>query len=115
MPIINAIRILHKDIYCTSNKLSKRDKLGIHTLTETVCIEILSLAVEATFKPKYAKKDYLEALRVKVEILKHLIRTEHELEILDNKTYLRISEQIVEISKMTNGWINYLTQKEPSS
>ena len=53
----------------------------------------------------------LEILRIKVEILKHLVRTEHELEIIDMKTYLRLSEQLIEISKMTNGWINFVTQK----
>jgi len=51
-------------------------------------------------------------MRVQIEILKHLIRTEHELNILDLKTYIRLSEQIIEISKMTNGWISYITQKE---
>ncbi len=111
LPIIHAIRILHKDIYCTSGKFSKRDKLGIHATVEAFCVEILSLAIEASFKPKYAKKDSLDALRLKTEILKHLIRTENELEIIHDKTYLRFSEQIVEISKMTNGWINFVTEK----
>ena len=115
MPIIHAIRILHKDIYCINKKLSKRDKLGIHATIEALCVEILSLAVEAAFRSKYTKKDALETLRVKVEILKHLIRTEHELEIIQDKTYLRLAEQIVGISKMTSGWISYVTQKEPSS
>jgi len=79
-------------------------------VVETQCVEILALAVSAAFKPKSQKLPTLEVLRVKIEVLKHLIRTEHELEIIDAKTYLRISEQSVEISKMTNGWINY-TQK----
>lgn len=53
----------------------------------------------------------LENLRLKIEVLKHLIRTEHELRIIEEKTYLRLAEQLVEISKMTNGWINFVTQK----
>ena len=108
--IVHAIRILHKDLYCISGKLSKRDKLGIHAVVETQCVEILALAVSAAFKPRQQKLLPLESLRIKVEILKHLIRTEHELEIIDTKTYLRLSEQLIEISKMANGWINY-TQK----
>ncbi|MBI2475882.1 MAG: four helix bundle protein [Candidatus Taylorbacteria bacterium] len=111
LPIIHAIRILHKDLYCIAGKLSKRDKLGLHARVETSCIEILGLAVEAAFKPKTQKIGSLESLRIKVEILKHLIRTEHELEIIDVKTYLRLSEKLVKISKMTNGWINFVTQK----
>lgn len=112
LPIIHAIRILHKDIYSISGKLAKRDKLGIHSLIETKVINILSLVIESAFKARSQKQSFLETTRVQIEVLKHLIRTEHELGILDMKTYIRISGQIIEISKMTNGWISYITQKE---
>ena len=55
----------------------------------------------------------MEKLRIKNSVLQNLLRTENELKIIEDKTYLRIAEQIMEISKMNNGWINYLTQKEP--
>ncbi len=112
MPIIHTIRILHQDIYRTNEKLSKRDKLGIHRVLESLSIEILSLAVETAFKPKHLKKNVLEILRIKIEILKHIVRTEYELGIINDKTYLRISGQAVQVSKMTNGWINFIAQKE---
>ncbi|MDD5318193.1 MAG: four helix bundle protein, partial [Candidatus Pacebacteria bacterium] len=99
-------------IYIISAKLTKRDKLGLHTTVEDTCIEMLSLSIEAAFKSKLQKKTVLEFLRVRTEVLKHLVRTENEIHILDLKTYLRLSEQIVEISKMINGWITYITQKE---
>jgi len=106
-PIIHAIRILHKDLYYISNKISKPDKIGIHANVLTQSIKILKLAVETAFKPRELKRPILEILRVEIEILKHLIRTENELCIIDAKTYLRLAEQLVEISKMTNGWIGY--------
>ncbi|MES2059522.1 MAG: four helix bundle protein [Patescibacteria group bacterium] len=115
LPIIHKLRILHKDIYCTSEKFSKRDKLGIHGTIETVSIDMLSLAIEAAFKSRHQKQTTLESLRLKVEILKHLIRTECELKIINERTYLRLSEQMVEISKMTNGWLNFITQKDSSA
>ena len=110
--IFHKIRILHQDIYRISEKLSKRDKLGIHSTAESLCVEILSLAIEAAFKPKYLKKSILETLRVKIEVMKHIVRSEHELNIVDEKTYLRISKQLVEISKMTGGWINFIDQNK---
>ena len=112
MPIIHAIRILHKDLYSISGKFSKRDKLGIHSIIENQTLTVLSLAIESAFKPRQSKQIILETMRVQIEVLKHLIRTENELGILAMKTYIRLSEQLIEISKMTNGWINYLTQKE---
>ena len=35
-----------------------------------------------------------------------------ELKIIDTKTYLRLSEQLVEISKMANGWISYISKTQ---
>jgi hypothetical protein len=107
--------LLHKDIYCTAEKLSKRDKLGLHSQIEKQSIVCLTLAVESAFKPKSAKTSSLEHLRLQVEILKHLIRTEHELSIIPEKIYIRLSEQLVEISKMTTGWLLYATQTQKGS
>jgi hypothetical protein len=85
--------------------------LGIHLEIEKLCIEILSLAIESAFQVKILKKPALEKLRVKIGVLQNLIRTENELLIIDDKTYLRLSIQIVGISKETTNWINYFTQK----
>ena len=98
-------------MYVASAKLSKRDKLGIHAIIEKTCIDILSLAIEASLKPKITKKESLEILRIKIGLLQNLIRTEYELEIIDQKRYLYLSSQTIEISKMANGWLNYVNTK----
>ena len=77
-----------------------------------MCIEILSLAIESAFRPKSVKLNSLEMLRIKTNVLKNIVRTEYEIKVIDMRTYIRISEQLVEISKMTNGWINFVTEKE---
>ena len=77
-----------------------------------MCIEILSLAIESAFRPKSVKLNSLEILRIKTNVLKNIVRTEYEIKVIDMRTYIRISEQLVEISKMTNGWINFVTEKE---
>lgn len=97
-------------MYTIGQTLPKRDKLGIHTIIETRTIELLALAVESAFSKSHQKLPILERLRVRIEVLKHLVRTEHELCIIQERVYLRLSEQLVEVSKMTNGWIAY-TQK----
>jgi len=111
IPIIPKIRILHKDLYVISRKLGKRDKLGIHAVIENLCVEILSFSIEAAFQTKFFKKPTLEKLRIKISVLQNLIRTEYELQIVEQKIYIRLSEQLVEISKMANGWLNFITQK----
>ena len=106
--IIHEIRILYAELYRIGSKLSKRDKLGIHALLEEKCIDALDLALQAAFQQHTLKCPTLESLRIKLEVLKHLIRSEHELVLIDEKTYLRLSEQVIEISKGANRWIAYL-------
>jgi hypothetical protein len=94
-----------------SQKLSKRDKLGIHSKIENLCLEILSLSIETSLKSGISKKIPLELLRIKISIIQNLIRTENELKIIGDKSYLHLSVQVTEISKMTNGWLNYINTK----
>jgi hypothetical protein len=53
----------------------------------------------------------LELLRIRIGLLQNLIRTENELCIIGEKSYLHLSSQIIEISKMANGWLNYINTK----
>ena len=108
--IIHIVKKLYATIYLVSNKLQKRDKLGIHLQIERLALDIMSGIVKAYFSPKNKKLSPLETTRVSLEILKHLVRTEYELKIIEEKAYIRIESLIVEISKMTNGWIKYLAQ-----
>ncbi|HEY4498471.1 MAG TPA: four helix bundle protein [Candidatus Paceibacterota bacterium] len=107
---MHAIRMLHLEIYRIGKKLPKGDKLGIHAEVERKCFKLLSCSIEAAYRPRKEKTETLVELRLTTEVLKNIWRTECELGIVDEKTYLRIAEKMVEISKMTNGWITY-TQK----
>lgn len=68
------------------------------------------LAVSAALEAKQSKLSLLNALRIKIEILKRLIRLEHELNIITNKVYIKLEKELQEISKMTSGWIKLLTR-----
>jgi hypothetical protein len=97
--------LLHKDIYTIGQKLSKRDKLGIHKEIENVTLELFSLLIESAFTSIPAKLKPLEAARIRASLLQNITRTENELGILEERAYLRISENLVSISKDINGWI----------
>ncbi len=79
---------------------------------ERLCINILSLAIEGSFQIKILKKPTLERLRVKIGVLQNLIRTENELLIIDDKTYIRLSTKLFEISKEATNWINYVARSQ---
>lgn len=101
---------LKQDITQIGNSLSKRDKLGIHSRVEKIALEAMSSIIRATFSSKNEKLPFLEKSRLSLEVLKHLARTEYEMNIIPEKAYIRIECHIIETSKMTNGWIKYLAQ-----
>lgn len=70
----------------------------------------MSDIVRAQFSGKSEKLATLESVRISLEVLKHLLRMEYEIKIVDEKTYIRISALLIATSKQANGWIKYLTQ-----
>jgi len=68
------------------------------------------LTTTAAFEIKNNKFLILNSARIKIEILKRLIRIACELKIVEDKKYLELELDLQEISKMTNGWIKYLSQ-----
>ena len=92
--------------------MPKRDKLGIYSKIENGCVEILSISIEAALQSKNNKIEFLKKLHIKIEILKHLIRTCFEIHIIKDKPYFNLEITLQEVSKMASGWLKYQTQKE---
>ena len=113
IPLIHSVKAVYATIYQTGNKLPKREKLGIHAEIERIMIDTIADIVRASLAPRVRKTDSLEKARVSIEVLKHLIRTEYELKVIEQKAYIRIESLLVEASKMTNGWIKYLQTQNP--
>ena len=111
--IVSHIRSLYKNIYLIGNNLSKRDKLGLHTVIEKICIETLSLSIKASIENRAEKWETIRKLRIDIEILKNLVRTEFELKTIQEKQYLRIEEALQEISKEALGWEKYANKNSP--
>jgi hypothetical protein len=113
IPVIHNLRKLYAFIYSIGNKLSKRDKLGIHNHIEKELLKIFSLLINASFESKLEKIISLKKARLQIETLKQLIRMEYEIKIIPEKTYLIIELKLQEISKMTNGWLKYMETQNP--
>ena len=111
--VIHSIKQVYTLIYQVGKKLSKSDKLGIHAHAEQITREILQNLIRASFARSTEKLEILEYTRISLEVLKHFVRTEYELQIIEEKQYIRIESIVIETSKMTNRWIKYLEQKSP--
>lgn len=74
----------------------------------------MSNIIRASILPKHNKEDLLTETRLSLEVIKHLIRTEYDLKIIDQKTYIRLEGLTVELSRMITGWIKYLKIQNPA-
>jgi hypothetical protein len=70
----------------------------------------MTALIKTSLTTRNKKLEPLEEARLSLEVTKHLVRTEYELNIITQKQYIHIESLLVESSKMTNGWIKYLTQ-----
>ncbi|PIR88041.1 MAG: hypothetical protein COU10_01335 [Candidatus Harrisonbacteria bacterium CG10_big_fil_rev_8_21_14_0_10_45_28] len=106
--VIHSFEVFYKSVYQLSDQLPKRDRFGIWATIEQVALEVFALLIEAAFLPKATKQRPLLEARVKIEVLKRLIRTTHSLNILPQKHYLLLEQQLIAISKEVGGWIKFL-------
>lgn len=75
---------------------------------ETIILEIIDLSIAASLESKNNKFPFLNSTRIKIEMLKNFFRIIHEMEIINQKIYIKLELDLQELSKMTNGWIKYL-------
>lgn len=93
--------------------MPKGNKLGIHKNIDDLCVKILSIVIEASLHSKQEKIPYLLKARRDIEILKHMIRLEYELGIVQEKTYLNTINIIQDISMMATSWQKSLQTQKP--
>lgn len=108
--IVHGVKKVYASAYQIGIKLPKQHKLSIHATIERTILEVLSLVTTASFAKSPEKLTPLEHARVLIETLKHLVRIEYELHLITEKQYISLARLLIETSKMTNGWIKYLTQ-----
>ena len=92
--------------------MPKRDRFGIHAHIETLCLDSLKLSIEAAFRTPKEKLVPLKKLQILIETLKRFVRVAHEIGIYGETVYLATEKNLQEISRMTTGWIKYVTHKE---
>ena len=91
-------------------QIPKRDHFGIHQKIENITLEMLELIISAALQDRNNKINLLNSARIKIEVLKRIVRTAYELNIIKQNKYLELENDLIEISKMANGWIRYLTK-----
>ncbi len=93
--------------------MPKQNKLGIHKKVEEYVLRILTLLIDSALRSKQDKIQTLNQARRDIEVLKHLIRLEYELNIIKEKQYIILAQILEKISMMTTGWIKSFGTQKP--
>lgn len=85
---------------------NQRYILGEHL--EKMALETLELFIEAYYLPKEHKRSKLHRVNLQLEKLRYLIRLCYELGFYNSTKMAQLSQQLLEIGRMTGGWIKSL-------
>lgn len=105
------ILIIHKTysfylgLYDTAATIPKKDRFGLGLKCESLALEILELLYEANAKWGSARLALLQSVDIKLKVLQTLLKALLDVKAIDDKRYLQLSEQLIEIGKMLGGWI----------
>jgi hypothetical protein len=67
-------------------------------------VSLLESIVIASYLPKQEKLPPVKKSTLKLDVLKFFLQVAWEIKALDNKKYIAISEQLLEVGKMLGGW-----------
>ena len=84
--------------------MDKLTRFGIGAKIESLFIETIQNIFIASRKQKQDKLDYLNKASDTFDILKFLLQIMWEMELLNNKKYIALSQYLDEIGRMLGGW-----------
>jgi hypothetical protein len=93
--------------YGYSKLFPKRDRFALVARIESNILELLELLLLAQTKEKSSRILILNKADLKITTIKLFIRMSYEIKALDQNKYIKLEEKILEIGKMTGGWIKY--------
>jgi len=105
IPIFQKAYEFYKSFYTLVAHFPKKDRFTIGQKIESTILDLIEDIITASQLNKQEKLPVLKRASVKLDLLKIFIRMSKDLKILDNKKYLLLESQILEIGRMLGGWI----------
>ncbi len=113
LPIIEHCLLVYKLWHEYRNNFPKKSRYTLGDKIDLLFLQTLELLFIASYQPKERKLLTLEMAIKKLDLLKFFLRISWELEVLDNKKFIVLSEKLQEIGRMLGGWRKGLETKTP--
>ncbi|MFA5358810.1 MAG: diversity-generating retroelement protein Avd [Patescibacteria group bacterium] len=103
-PIILKTYELYKIFYGYLELFPKKDKYALGGKCEEYILEIMELLIATSVGVRTDKSRLIQQASLKLDILKVFIRLVKDLNLLEDKKYIILQQQIQEIGRMIGGW-----------
>ncbi|MES2006519.1 MAG: four helix bundle protein [Patescibacteria group bacterium] len=114
LPVIEYTVSVYKLWYEYREHFPKKSRFTLGEKIDTLFVQILELLFVASYQAKDAKLPTLMLAVKRLDTLKFFVRISWELQALDTKKYIALSEKLEEVGKMLGGWKKGLETKTPS-
>lgn len=94
-------------------RLPKDARYTLGVKIDGLLVETIDFIFTAAYLGPNQKLQYLPRATAKLDLAKFFLQVAWEIEAIDNKQYIIISEQLETIGKMVGGWIRQI-QKQNS-
>ena len=111
MPIIQRLILVYKIWHEYLPKFSKDHRYTLGFKIDSLFVEIIEILYEAQYATFRRKQPYLDKASSKLDTLKFFLQILWEIDGIDNKKYIHLSNHLDEIGKMLGGWIKDTTSK----
>lgn len=102
---------LYIAIHSALKQFPKRDSHGIGARIEAIALTMLEYILMASKKKDASRMLILEKLDRELVQEKILVRLANRIKAMGDKSYIDIEKRIVEMGKMTGGWIKSEREK----
>ncbi|MFL7794367.1 MAG: diversity-generating retroelement protein Avd [Anaerolineae bacterium] len=113
---LQAVQACHEFLLWLIPQLDKFPRMRRFTLGDRLergLLEVLEPLVEAAYsRPKYAA---LKRANLRLEVVRHLWRLAHELQVVSTRRYEYGARQMEELGRQVGGWLRSSRQREAPS
>jgi hypothetical protein len=109
-----AVQACHALLVWMIPQLDKFPRLRRFTLGERIeraVLEVLELLVEAAFSR--SKRVPLQQANLRLEVLRHLWRAAHELQVLPTRRYEHGARLMDDLGRQVGGWLRSTAPRDP--
>lgn len=111
VPVLSRLMSAYKVWFEYLKIFPKTSRYSLGVRIDNLFFEVIESTNTASFCQRTDKLPYVRKAITKLDTLKLILQMAWNLEALDNKKYITLSEQLVEVGRMLGGWGGQLTKQ----